>query len=249
MKESDDPNTIGAIGTMFTVLEAIVESGGTVGVTELSDQLDMPKSTVFKHLNTLTVLGYLQRNGREYVLGTRIVDLGQHVLSRTDLYFAAKNHVDRLTDLTNETVGLVVENNGYATDLYWASHRSEPTPEIGTSRHLHCSAAGKAILAQFSQSETEKLLGEMELTEITDNTIVSADKLLAELDRVRERGIAFERGEQYPNINSVAVPLSTVNRRAALYVMGNDERLSSKRIEEDIPGILLSNADKIAKQF
>lgn len=249
MKRTPEPNTIGALNTTFAVLETMTEMGGTAGVTELSNRLDLPKSTVFKHLNTLTMLGYLERDGRAYVLGMRVADLGQHVLSKTDLYFAAKTQVDKISNLTNATAGLVAENSGCAVDLYWASDLSGPTREIGTLKYLHCSAAGKAILAQLSDAEVEEILDEHGLPAQTDNTIVIADQLLAELDRVRERGIAFERGEQYPDINSVAVPLSDSNERAALYVMGNAERLSSKRIEEDIPGMLLSSANKTMKQL
>lgn len=249
MKRNAEPNTIGALNTTFAVLETITEMGGTAGVTELADRLDLPKSTVFKHLNTLTMLGYLERDGRAYVLGMRIADLGQHVLSETDLYFAAKTQVDKIANLTDATAGLVAENSGCAIDLYWASDPNSPTREIGTSKYLHCSAAGKAILAQFSDDAVEEIIEEHGLPARTDNTIVTADQLLAELDRVRERGIAFERGEQYPDINSVAVPLSDCDERAALYAMGNAERLSSKRIEEDIPGMLLSSANKTTKRL
>jgi len=233
----------------FSLLTAVIERGGTAGVTELATVRDMPKSTVFKHLNTLAELGCLERKDGEYVLGVRLADLGQHSLARTDLYPAAKPEIERLAEMTNETGGIAVESRGRVADLYWDSPGESPAGTIGTSEHPHCSAPGKAILSQCSNTDIESIVAEFGLPPRTENTITDVEHLTNAVERVRERGVAIEREEQHEGVNSVAVPLADIPPNASIYVAGSAERLSSKRIEEDVPGILLSAADEVTKRF
>jgi|SRR5699024_9811488 len=249
MEPNETANTIGSVRMTFSLLAAVTARGGTAGVTELATARDMPKSTVFKHLNTLAELGYLDRENDEYVLGARLADLGQHSLARTDLFPAAKPEIERLAEMTNETVGIAVESRGRVADLYWDTPDEGPAGTIGTSEHPHCSAPGKAILSQCSNADIESIVAEFGLPARTENTITDAERLTNAVERVRERGVAIERGEQYEGVNSVAVPLTDLPPNAAIYVAGSAERLSSKRIEEDVPGILLSAANEVTKRF
>jgi len=246
---NESPDTIGAVRTTFSLLAAIAERSGTAGVTELASARDMPKSTVFKHLNTLAELGYLEREDGEYALGARLAELGQHSLARSALYPAAKPQIERLAEMTDETVGIAVGSRGCVADLYWVSHGEGPVSTFGMSAHSHCSAPGKAILSQCSDAEIDAVVAEFGLPARTENTITDAERLTNAIGRVRERGVAIEREEQYEGVNSVAVPLTDLPPNAAIYVAGSAERLSSKRIEEDVPGILLSAANKVTKRF
>ncbi|EMA47428.1 IclR family transcriptional regulator [Halococcus saccharolyticus] len=249
MEPNGSPNTVGAVRTAFSLLAAVAERGGTAGVTELATACEMPKSTVYKHLNTLVEIGYLERDDGTYALGARMVDLGQHSLARTDLYPAAKPQIERLAELTDETAGIAVESRGRVADLYWDSRSDSAISAAGTSKHPHCSAPGKAILSQCSDSSAESIVAELGLPPRTSNTITDVEHLVNAVRRVRERGVAIEREEQYEGVNSVAVPLTDLTPNAAIYVAGSAERLSSKRIEEDIPGILLSAANEVTKRF
>ena len=249
MNSNGSPDTIGAVRTAFSLLAAIAERGGTAGVTELATARDMPKSTVFKHLNTLAELGHLEREDGEYVLGARLADLGRHSLARTPLYPAAKPQIERLAELTDETVGIAVGSRGRVADLHWDSRGESPVGASGTSEQPHCSAPGKAILSQCPDPEIDAIVAEFGLSARTENTITDVERLTSAVGRVRERGIAIEREEQYEGVNSVAVPLTDLPPNAAIYVAGSAERLSSKRIEEDVPGILLSAASEVTKRF
>src|SRR5699024_10027319 len=111
---------------------------------------------------------------------------------------------------------------------------ASPASAIGTSDLPHCSAPGKAILSQCSNADIKSLTVELDLPARTENTITDAEHLMNAVERVRERGVAIEREEQYKGVNSVAVPLPDLPSNAAIYVTGSAERLSSKRIEEDI---------------
>ena len=220
----------------FALITTMANRGGSVGISELADALDFTRSTTYKHLATLRELGYVEKDGVEYSLSFRFVELGSHVQYDSELYRAGRSAIDRLAETTDETVSLVVKQGFYGIDLYQST--DSPSKSELTDRYLHCTASGKAILARLSESEIDAILDDVGLPERTDNTITSRNRLKRELASVRERGIAIERGEQHPERNGIAVSLEHDGDIAAVYVAGHADRLSSKRLEENVPGLV-----------
>lgn len=236
---SEGSGTLSALSKTIAIIEAMTDRGDGVRITELAGELDISKSTVYKHLNTLREAGYVDKDGVVYHLSPRFVDVGEHVRAGLEPCERARPAVDKLAATTDETAGFVLEHAGEAVDVYGVSGDHADQPAAITARHLHCSAAGKAILSQFSDERVAAVLP-ADLPAVTDHTITDADRLRTELDRIRDRGLSFARGEGRPAVNSVAVPVSFGETTGAVYVAGPAERLSSKRLEEDVPGILLS---------
>ena len=63
-------------GTCFAVLEA-VRSGAGVGISDLAREVGLSKSAVYKHVQTLTSLGFLVRVGNEYHLSFRFLSFAE----------------------------------------------------------------------------------------------------------------------------------------------------------------------------
>lgn len=244
MSDSDHQRTVNATWTSFTVVEALAEQEGCVGVTQLASVLDIPKSTAYKHLTTLCELGYVRKEGRKYELGLGLADLGESARTRDPLYVTAKPHVDRLVSVTDQPAGVVVERRGKAVDLYRSWPTNRPADHSTNSRHLHCSAPGKAILAELPNDRVTEII-DRGLPTKTDRTLSTPSTLREKLDQIAERGIAFERGEQRDGRRAVAVPVVRNGRvMGAIYVAGSTDRMKSKRFEEDIPGIIISTVNR-----
>jgi len=244
MATGETSGTLTALGKTFRIVEYMTEHGGSVRITELATALDISKSTVYKHLNTLRSEGYVDKDGVEYRLSPRFIDIGEHVKATFDPYTKAKPAIDNLAGTTGETAGLVLLHDQQAVDVYTAVGEHTAPQSLTTSRHLHCSAAGKAILSQLSAETVDEVLSGS-LVAPTPDTITDRERLKSELSRIGERGIAFARAEQRTDLNGVAVPIEFPNYLGAVYVTGTASRLSSKRLEEDIPGMLLSTVRDI----
>lgn len=246
MTTNDNRRTVNATRTSFTIVETLAEIDGDIGVTELATELGIPKSTAYKHLKTLCELGYARKNDTEYGLGIRFADIGGAVRSDDRLYVTAKTSVDQLAEVTNEVAGLVVEQRGYAVDIYRSWPTDGPHGYGTNSRYLHCSAPGKAILSMLPDHRVEEIIEQTELPTKTDRTLSDRSELREKLDRIAERGIAFERGEQHDGLRSVAVPVMRDGQVVgAVYVAGSSDRMKSKRFEEDIPGIIISTVKRL----
>lgn len=250
MAEPTDRRTVNAMRTSFTLIETLTEFERSVGVTELATEVDIPKSTAYKHLKTLCELGYVRKDGTDYELGRGFADISEAARADDQLYVTAKHHIDQLAEVTDEVAGIVVEERGYAVDLYRSWPAAGPHAYGTNSRYLHCSAPGKAILSVLSTRRVEEIIEQTGLPTKTDRTLSSPSELREKLDRIAERGIAFERGEQKEELRSVAVPVTTDEQvLGAVYVAGSVERMKSKRFEEDIPGIIISTVKRLTPEL
>nr|WP_255681667.1 IclR family transcriptional regulator C-terminal domain-containing protein [Natrinema sp. SYSU A 869] len=118
--------------------------------------------------------------------------------------------------------------------------------DVGRQIHLHCSSAGKSILAQYPRDRVDEIFDRWNLPALTENTITDREELYDELERVRERGVAFNREEHVDGINGTAVPVTQDGSvLGALAVAGPSHRLNGERLEEEVPNMLLAAANEL----
>jgi len=144
--DRDETETVGVSTTRktFELLEALKAEEG-VTIAALTQRTDLPKSTVYRHLQTLTDMGYvIERDGKYYV-GFRFVELGEQARSRKVGYTAAKRAVFELGQETDERAVFIVEEDDEA--VYVHRYGSLSNTMIGHRRPLHSMASGKIILA------------------------------------------------------------------------------------------------------
>jgi DNA-binding IclR family transcriptional regulator len=87
-----------------------------------------------------------------------------------------------------------------------APHRLQALSAVGVSLPAHCTAIGKALLAGLTDEQVERLLPER-LPAETTNTIPDRTELLAELERVRASGVAYDREELTIGISAVGAAI------------------------------------------
>jgi DNA-binding IclR family transcriptional regulator len=85
---------------------------------------------------------------------------------------------------------------------------------VGELFPLHCTANGKALLAALPPGQALALLPRR-LPRLTANTIVSRERLLAELDSIRAAGIAIDREEHTEGICAVGAAIPVGGEPAA----------------------------------
>jgi DNA-binding IclR family transcriptional regulator len=189
------------------ILEILKED--TIGVTELAERLDLPKSTVYDYLRTLRSLGYIIKENRKYRLAFKSLELGGYRKYHSQLYQLAKPEIKRLADKTGEIVSVNVEEQGrfivLHSEIGSASLHLEHYP--GTTTPLHTHAGGKVMLAEFNPEKVESIFERHGLTTETEHTITDRDELLTELETIRERGYAVDRDQEITGVGTLAAPI------------------------------------------
>src|SRR5260221_3913419 len=103
-------SSIRVIERAVKILDCFVGARGTLGITELSRQTRLSKSTVHHFVTTLVETGLLASDGasRRYRLGPQLAQIGDALIQSTDLLDLAMPALNELLDLTDETANLHV---------------------------------------------------------------------------------------------------------------------------------------------
>lgn len=239
-----DPVTVQATATSLRIVEEIYKRDAG-GVTELANTLDVSKSAVHNHLSTLCELGYVKNLDGTYKLTHQFLRLGFGTRERSPVYQAAQGQIRMLAENTNAVASLVVPGEAEAVYLHRVGDRDHPVP-VGGSVRLHTAAAGKVILAHRSVDAVDEYASRYGLDEKTDRTVTDPSTLRSELRSIRDRNIAFDRGELDENWQCVASSIVVDgDPMGAVSVSGPSDEMQGKRLEEDTAGLVSSTAKAI----
>lgn len=248
MVENDGPRRLKSVDRAFHILDTIQKLDGA-RVSELAQYLDIPLSTVQVHVSTLYENCYLIKEGDEYHIALRFLEKGGYARGRKEVYTHAIAIVDSVAEETEERAQFIVPEHGVGIYLHTSTGAAaiQMDARLGKISRLHASAAGKAILAHFSEKEFDEFLEARGLPQLTPNTITDEEELRDEIATIRERGISFNDEESVEGLRAVGVPVldSMDFVVGALSVSGPRYRMVDTRFEEQIPNLLLGSANEI----
>lgn len=238
---------IASVDTSLDILETLL-SAEEMGVTELAEHLDVPKSTVYSHLYTLRERGYVTADDGRYQLSLKFLKFGELTRQSEELYQTAKPELDALAEETGELVNLMIEENGEGVYLYLTKGDSAVRGNTypGLRVPLHCTALGKVTLAHMEPDQQEAYFAECDFESYTSNTITDPDVLQEELEDVREQGYALDYGERGHDLRCVAAPIIIKERfKGAISVTGPKPRMREERLTGELPEKLAHTASVI----
>lgn len=250
----EDTDTLGLVKSDIRLLEIIstlqeIDGGG---VTEVAEYTGMNTSTVHKHLKTLHHERFVQKQGTEYHLGLKFLDLGRYLQNKTELIAIAEEHLRDLANSVDELVSLSVKEYDYGVYLYSCNDKYDiqgaTKQKIGQSRFdLHTSSAGKSILAQLNDEQVESVIEEHGLDAETENTITDREKLFSELEEIRNKGFALNRGERIEGVWAIGSGFYSPvgDCYAALSITCPEHRLANDEIREKYAEELLNTINEI----
>jgi len=225
---------------LFSVIGCIQENQ-PIGITELSQALDIPTSSIQVYVNTLQESGYVVKKEGKYRLGLRFFDHGMNALRNYEIYPTAKPKVYELAEETGELAAAFVEEGGKAIYAIAAAGDNAIRTDLNIGSHtgLHCTAGGKAILAHLPQGYIEEIVATRGLPAHTDATITNVDELQSELEEIRTRGVAFNVEESIPSMSAVAAPvISGWTVIGSISLSGPSNRLHGSLLEDELAGVV-----------
>jgi DNA-binding IclR family transcriptional regulator len=238
-------------GLRLLSLFAAAEKG--LSATEIARLSALPASTVHRFLANLESAGFLNCDGNgTYQLGIACVSLGQAARGQLDIRRVSLPHLQELNRRTRETVHLTVR---HALSAVYVEKLDSPEPlrihsHIGASVPLYCTAVGKVLLAYMPETEREKILDQLEMKRLTENTVGNLQELQTQLQRVRKNGYACDLEEHEAHIRCIAAPVwdHTGSVNASLSVTGPAVRMSSARLRQIAP-LILEIGRKISEEL
>jgi DNA-binding IclR family transcriptional regulator len=201
--------SIQSVDRSITVMEFLSRRGWS-GVTEVSRELEIHKSTSYRLLTTLRDRGLVEQDAatEKYRLGFGLVLLARTVSADLDILRCARPVCDRLSERTKETVTIAVLEGDDAVIIHQSISRASALSVDWTGRHtpLHATAAGKIFLVYMPEDQLLRILGEP-LERFTENTIVDPQSLQDHVKEIRATGYGYTVEELEIGLNAVGAPI------------------------------------------
>jgi DNA-binding IclR family transcriptional regulator len=238
-----------SIERAFAVLEALAD--GPLGVTEVADRVDLPKSTVARLLGSLVHEGAVEHveDGTDYRVGGRIVTLAAGVRPTRSLVAVARPHLVELAAAVGEAAGLSIPD-GFL--VHYVDQVDSPHPVgirdwTGTRLPMHAVSSGLVFLAHMHPGDIDAYLASS-LARYTPTTVIDPDEIRGRLRQTLLEGFAWTRDEVADGISSVAAALADEDGEviAAIHVHGPSYRFPAVGAERGIADRVVATAARIS---
>lgn len=232
---------------MFRILNLFTMERTSLSISEIQGELEYPKSTIFRILDTMEKFDYIVRNpdNHRYSLGFNFFRLGSIVQSQIDFRKVSFPVMKDLVEQTKETVELNILD-----DISRVCVEKVDSPldvrnfvRVGERKPAHAGASGKVLIAFLPDHEKKRVIGDIEKKEN-----ISSDVLSDSLEIIKEQGYSITKGERVPGSFAVAVPIfgQSGSLVASLTIAGPIQRLTDH--QEKLFVDLLQKASAIISQ-
>jgi DNA-binding IclR family transcriptional regulator len=224
---------------------------GPLGVTEVAERADLPKSTAARMLATLVDEGAVEQvpGDTAYRLGPRLITLAGGFSLTRSLAAIARPTLSELARTSGEAAGLGLPDGDL---VHYVDQVDTVNPVLvrdwtGVRAPLHAVSSGQVLLAFRTPAAIERYL-ERPIERFTPNTLVEPDAIRDRLRDVRKRGYSWAIEEFDAGISSVAAPIADASGEviAAVHVHGPSYRFPRPDRAADLAQLVVAGAATIA---
>jgi DNA-binding IclR family transcriptional regulator len=214
----------------------MARNGGAVGVSQLGRELKLNKSTVYRLVDTLVRHGYAQQDAAtgRYALSAKLWEMGVGVVRGMGLRQAARPMLEAEAEATGEAtlLGIVQDRAALIIDKVDSRQPLQIFSPLGARVSLCSSSLGRALLAFQPGDFQTSLIADF--APITPHGVQTREALVAELEKVRQRGAATSADEWMIGVAGVAAPIRGADGlvAGAICITGPSTRLVPARLEE-----------------
>jgi IclR family pca regulon transcriptional regulator len=212
-----NPDFVLSLARGLRVIEAFDGRSQGLSIADIARATELSRAAVRRLLITLELLGYIESNGRKYCLRHRVLHLGMSYLSSSSLATVSQPAVQKITDDLGESSSVCVLDGDEVLCVAGAVRRGLMSLDVSTGSRLpvHCTAAGRVLLAALAEDQLPAHLERVEMKAITAKTIVSRDLLATDIRSVRKQGFSIIDEELEAGIRGLAVPIVSREGRVA----------------------------------
>jgi IclR family acetate operon transcriptional repressor len=233
-----------ATSRLFQIIEFMACAGDWVSLRTMARELHISAASAYRSLNSLKELGYVRQHTQDskYQLTLKLAWVSAQVLEKVQLRQIAHPFLQNLTSLTNETTHLaVLEGREFVyIDKVDNTQAMRMRSRVGQRGLLHCTAAGKSMLASLPQPELLPMLRGLKFAPVTGNTITDPKKFQEHLTTVRRLGYAVDDEENELGIRCIGAPIYDHAGRlaGALSISGWTITMTRERVPQLAPQLI-----------
>jgi DNA-binding IclR family transcriptional regulator len=215
--------SVPAVRRAIQVLEILANSHTGLSLAELSRSTSIPKSSLFRILNTLEHHSVvLQDEQREtFTLGMKLIDWGNRALDKIDLKTVSHPHLIRMAHETRESyyVAILDDSEVIVIDRADTPEMWQMVARLGQRSPVHATASGQILISEMSAPAINALINRHGLRKFTGRTITTRESLEKRLRQVRAKGFVVADAEYKPDLCVIAVPIRDHHGRITAALM------------------------------
>jgi len=256
--ESKPNNLVQTIERISMILDILGQNPQGISIRDLSSKVSLPKGTTHRLLSSLSYLGYVRQDPktRNYLLGFKLVELGNILLGQLDLRKEAAPFLNDMAERTKETVHMVIldRNEVVYIDKVEGDHNPSGlrmASRIGLRNPAHSSAVGKVLISHLPDEELNQFFRGKGLSKRTENTITDTIQLKEHFKMVRNQGYAIDDEENEKGVRCVGAPIYNEAGKAvaAISISGPAFRVTKKMAQEILKKEVMETALKISQRL
>jgi DNA-binding IclR family transcriptional regulator len=231
---------IQTVSRALDLLEQFQEGNAELGITDLSHLLNLQKNNVFRLVATLKAKQYIEINDMngKYRLGVKTRSLGQVAARLNNVANQTRPYLEEIKQKSHEAAYYSVLKDGCS--CYLDGVESElpvrVSQRIGSYRPLHCTAAGKLLLAFTEPSSQIDPWTQLDLKRFTAATTTDPVLLRRELETIQLHGYAISDQEHDVGVVEIAAPVFDAHGAlvGAISIVGPEMRLTPQRLDAEL---------------
>ena len=232
----DSSYSIPTIRKAFSVIKSISKNNNGSTLTDIVNEIEAPKSSVFKILYSLMNENIIEKKDDRYYLGNMLIHYGLHTLAQRDIKTVSNPYLYSLMEATGETAhaAIPVGMKSMLLDVVLTTHPISFSSPVGSLFPMYCTSHGKTFLAYTDNFTIDEYLENNDLIKRTDKTIVSAYDLKNEIKIIREQGYSMDEIEFEEDIRCCAAPIMDNSGKciAAIGVTSTTITFTKERVPE-----------------
>ena len=204
-------SSIQVLDRAMALVGILSRAPGPLSLTRLAEQAGLHTASAHRILGALMAHGLVEKTGAgEYDLGVRWLEVGNRLRARLNIRQVAMPAMQQLAEATGETVNLIVRRGDevvYVERVSGGQTMIQVVQVVGAHAPLHVTAVGKIFLAEDSASGVMGYAERTGLPAYTANTLTTLDSLNAELNTIRQAGLAHDREEAELGVACIGAPI------------------------------------------
>ncbi|MFB6725436.1 IclR family transcriptional regulator C-terminal domain-containing protein [Kribbella sp. NPDC056345] len=233
----------------LAVIRAFSADAPALTLSEVARDVGITPATARRILLTLSELGYVRTDGRQFSLTPRVLALGWAYLSSLDLGELAGPYMEELSAATRESCSIATLD---LPDIVYVAR--VPTSRImtvalgvGARLPAYPTSMGRVLLAGLGAVELDVYLSDVQTDQLTPHTVTAPDLLRAAIDQTRTDGYALVDQELELGLRSLAAPIHNSRGHivAALNVSAHASRSTPDSLRQEVLPHLLHAATQI----
>ena len=235
------------------VIRSFDETAPQQTLSEVAARTGLTRAGARRILLTLQALGYVESDGKLFVLTPRILDLGFAYLSSMPIWNVAEPVMESLVEKVHESCSAAVLEGSDIVYVLRVSTRKIMRNSLGIGSRLpaHCTSMGRMLLAGLPDDEVLARLQARPLEARTRLTLTDPQAVLAKVRQARRQGWCLVNQELEEGLISLAAPVIDRAGRtvAAINITGQANRTPVRQMQEAMLEPLLEVAREVSRRL